>query len=70
MQIVQMDGARAYANYCERYDDCNSEDLRRFSSAGQYLPQAAYMTEQKESCLMMLLPQIFLPEMNLKQSQE
>ena len=70
MSKVQMVGARAYANYCEAYNDCSPEDLPRFSSAEQYLQHADYMREQKEILLNDAGFASFLSEMNLQQSQE
>ncbi len=51
MQRDQMIGARAYANYCEAYNDCRPEDLPIFSSAEKYLEHAKHMMEQKEILL-------------------
>jgi len=48
MQRVQMVGHRAYANYCEAYNDCAPEDLPRFSSEKEYLQHAIRLMEEKK----------------------
>jgi len=37
MEIVQMKGPRAYANYCEAYNDCAPNSLSRFHSVKEVL---------------------------------
>ena len=51
MQRVQMVGPKAYANYCEAYNDCAPEDLPRFASAEEYLEQADRLKKEKELAL-------------------
>ena len=51
MQRVQMVGPRAYANYCEAYNDCAPEDLPRFASAEEYLQHARQIMEERKMAL-------------------
>lgn len=48
MQRVQMVGNRAYANYCEAYNDCAPEDIPRFASEEGYLQHAHRLMEEKK----------------------
>lgn len=49
MEIVQMTGPQAYANYCAAYNDCRPSDLPRFTNIGAMVKHVGTVTaEEKE----------------------
>ena len=48
IQRIQMVGPKAYANYCEAYNDCAPEDLPRFSSQREYLQHANRFQKERD----------------------
>ena len=40
MEIIQMSGQNAYANYCAAYNDCAPKSLPRFASVSEYIKHA------------------------------
>lgn len=48
MEIIQMSGQHAYANYCAAYNDCAPQALPRFSSIKDYILHATKVTEESD----------------------
>ncbi len=46
MEIIQMIGTNAYANYCAAYNDCAPADLPRFSNMRDVLEHAAALAAE------------------------
>lgn len=48
MEIIQMCGYQAYANYCVAYNDCAPPERPRFSSFKEYVRHAETIREESE----------------------
>ncbi len=46
MEMIQMIGTNAYANYCAAYNDCAPTDLPRFSNVRDFLDHAAALVAE------------------------
>lgn len=51
MEIVQMSGDNAYANYCAAYNDCAPNELPRFNNLDAYIAHAETVKEEQGSGL-------------------
>lgn len=49
MEIVQMTGANAYANYCAAYNDCGPSDIPRFNNIDDFLRHADTVQKEQNS---------------------
>lgn len=47
MEIIQMTGNHAYANYCAAYNDCAPEDIPRFTSITECILHAEEICREK-----------------------
>jgi len=52
MEIVQMKGPRAYANYCEAFNDCAPNSLPRFDSAKNFWSTRNALNKKSGICAM------------------
>lgn len=48
MQIIQMTGHHAYANYCAAYNDCAPQELPRFTSVQEYIGHAKTLMKESQ----------------------
>lgn len=48
MEIIQMKGPHAYANYCAAHNDCSPLDLPRFSCVVDYIAHAKTISHESD----------------------
>ena len=46
MEIIQMTGLHAYANYCAAYNDCAPSSIPRFTNVNDFMKRAESLIEE------------------------
>ena len=49
MEIIQMSGPNAYANYCAAYNDCSPSSIPRFTNLSDFLKHAKTLIEEDKT---------------------